>query len=188
MGSHTDKGIFIPAASRGFFNEGALAMTKPFVRFVDDDENRILQDGETFNHRLMLRDSITKTDVQIALDATHAVKVRDAAILDAAHKPGFRYANVITDAQRARAQSRDTMYEASDRECSEQWRNKAPVVDATDDPRTAWHDAHNATRSAHFADSRTYDAATAQAAKDAAYNSYDADLQQQSNRKCGSQF
>jgi hypothetical protein len=169
-------------------------MTK---RFDDDDEDgkRILRDGETMTCRLMMKDSITKSPVQLALDATHAVKMKDAAILDAAHKPGFiRTAPVITDAMLARNAARAEYYDAYDQSVSTAWERKAPVADATDpDPRTAWHDAHNASRAAateaHNA-SRTdhYDAATARAAKDAAYNSYDADLQQQSNRKCGSQF
>jgi len=73
-------------------------MTKPFTFEIKDDDS-ILRDGETRTHRMMMRDSISKP-LQDAIDATQAVKVRDAAILDAASRPGFRYANVITDAQR----------------------------------------------------------------------------------------
>src|ERR1039458_1558937 len=102
-------------------------------RFEDEeDENRILRDGETFNCRLMLKDSITKSDEQIALDATQAVKMRDAAILNAAHKPGFRYAApVMTDAAAARNAARNAMYDESDRLESERWRGKS-VSDSID--------------------------------------------------------
>lgn len=128
-------------------------------RFEDEeDENRILRDGETFNCRLMLKDSITKSDEQIALDATQAVKMRDAAILNAAHKPGFRYAApVMTDAAAARNAARNAMYDESDRLESERWRGKS-VSDSID------------TRSVQ------YDAVSARAAKEAAYDFYDADL------------
>jgi hypothetical protein len=159
-------------------------MTK---RFDDDDEDgkRILRDGETMTCRLMMKDSITKSPVQLALDATHAVKMKDAAILDAAHKPGFiRTAPVITDAMLARNAARAEYYDAYDKSISTAWERKAPVVTDAADPRTAYHNSvkEKYSRTDH------YDAATAQAAKDAAYDSYDADLQQQSNRKCGSQF
>ena len=52
----------------------------------EEDGKRILKDGESLNCRLMLRDSIGKTDLQIALDATDAIKARDNAILDAAQR------------------------------------------------------------------------------------------------------
>jgi hypothetical protein len=152
-------------------------MTKPFVQFVDDtDENRILRDGEIYSCHMMMRDSITKSDAQIALDATRAVKMRDAAIHNAKHSPGFiRAAPVITDAMLARNAARAEYYDAVDRELENAWRGKAPVADATgDDPRKAWHDANNASRTAI---SRTTDAAAAQDMRDAAYAEVDAYLQ-----------
>jgi hypothetical protein len=146
--------------------------TKPFVRFVDDDDNSILKDGETISVRMMMRDSITKSDAQIALDATQAVKIRDAAILDAAHRPGFiRAAPVMTDAAVARNNARGEIYDAYDRDLADAWRRKdATVTDATDS-RTAYHDSvkEKYSRTDH------YDAAKARAARDAAYAAYDSE-------------
>jgi len=72
----------------------------------------------------------------------------------------------------ARNAARAEYYDAYDQSVSTAWERKAPVAEATDpDPRIAWHDAHNASRTDH------YDASTAQAIKDAAYADVDADLQ-----------
>jgi hypothetical protein len=164
-------------------------MTKRFTFEILDADDGILRDGETRTHRMMMRDSITKTPIEIALDATHAVKVRDAAILDAASRPGFRHtAPLITDAHRARAAQRDKMYEASDREVSDAWRRKDTVI-ADTDTRQAWHDARNAelTKRADVSRTEHFDAATAQGLKDAAYAAVDADLTE-AWRKTASQF
>jgi hypothetical protein len=116
-------------------------MTKQFEFKVLDNE--ILADGDTLSHRMMMKDSThDAAAIKTALDVTQVVKVRDAAILDAASKPGFRYSGAVTDAQKARAQARDALYEASDREVSNAWRRQDTVAQADAfDPRTAWHDA-----------------------------------------------
>ena len=127
---------------------------KPLGDFDD-----VLQDGHSLNHRLMLKDSISKTEVQIALDATEAVKVRDAQILAATRRPGFVYDTTLDSQASARASARQTSYDLYDKEISTAYLGKAaPVTDAID-PRT-----------------QQYDAASARAEKEKAYLAYDADL------------
>jgi len=119
-------------------------MTKHFEFKILDDEDRILRDGETFTHRMMMRDSISKP-LQDALDATEALKLRDAAAFANSRRPGFHYADSAVDSRaEARARNRQLSYDEYSRDISEAWRGKAPVADGAADPRQAWHDARNA--------------------------------------------
>jgi hypothetical protein len=144
-------------------------MTKHFEFKIKDDDS-ILRDGESYNHRLMLRDSISNP-IQDALDATEALKVRDAAILAASRKPGWHFADSAVDSRaEARAAARQASYDEYSREVSNAWRRKDTViVDAAVDPRAAWHAARDASRAAGTNDAR-------RAVMDAAYAQYDSEI------------
>jgi hypothetical protein len=153
-------------------------MTKRF----DDDEtilkDGILKDGATLTVKMFMKDGVTPnpnlSPVQLAVAATQNAMADDAAILDAAHKPGFiRAAPVITDAMVARNKARAEYYDAYDQSVSTAWERKAPVADATDDPRTAYHDSVKE----KYSRTDLYDAASARDAKEAAYAAYDATVE-----------
>jgi hypothetical protein len=139
-----------------------------FTFEVKDTDDTILRDGETRTHKMMLRDSVTKTDTQIALDATEALKVRDAAILAASRKPGFVYSTTLDSQATARAASRQASYDAYDDQLRASYFKHAPVVTDAVDPRQAWH-AARANRTADAADTR-------RATMDAAYAERDEEL------------
>jgi hypothetical protein len=144
-------------------------MTKRFEFKILDNEDTILRDGETLTNRMMMRDSVTRDAVQIALDATEALKVRDAAIFAASRRPGFVFSDTLDSQATARAAARQTSYDSYDRDISTAWQRKAPVTE-TVDTRQAWHDAHNAERAASGTDTR-------RATMDAAYAAVDEELQ-----------
>jgi hypothetical protein len=132
--------IFKPAASSRFLKQGVFAMTKRFTFEILDNGEAVLRDGETLTHRMMMRDSADPR--QIALDATEALKVRDAQVLAASRKPGFVYSSVLDSQASARAAARQSSYDSYDRDISTAWQRKDTVIaDAAVDPRAAWHDA-----------------------------------------------
>jgi hypothetical protein len=120
MESRLDKTCRI---TRFILKQGELVMTKHFTFEVLDDDG-ILRDGETRTHRMMMRDSATKTNAQIALDATEALKVRDAAIFAASRRPGFVYDSTLDSQATARAAARQASYDEYSREVSNAWRRK----------------------------------------------------------------
>jgi hypothetical protein len=132
---------------------------------LKDKDDTILRDGETLTHKLMMRDSVTKSDVQIALEATQAVMARDVALLARNRRPGFYYADSMVDSgAEARAVARQATYDAYDKDVSTAWMGKAATATVNDsaavDPRT-----------------QQYDAVAAKAAKEAAYSAYDATVE-----------
>jgi hypothetical protein len=146
-------------------------MTK---RFVEDDENfdenGILKDGKHASLKMFMKDSIT-TDAQIALDATEALKLRDAAIFAASRKPGFHYADSAVDSRaESRAANRQASYDAYDEQLKASYFKQAPVATDAVDPRQAWHAARDASRAADASDTR-------RATIDAAYAAVDEELQ-----------
>jgi hypothetical protein len=108
-------------------------MTKPFVRFIDDDDS-ILKDGQHLRVPMFMKDGITPnpalSPVQRAIAVTHDAATFDASTFDAAsHRPGHRYANdsvPMNDAQRLRYGVFDTAKEKAyadrDRDLTEAWR------------------------------------------------------------------
>jgi hypothetical protein len=144
------------------------------TRFIKDenedslDERGLVRDGHVLRCGMMFKDSVDP--VQQALDATEALKMRDAAILAASRKPGFHYADSTLDSQAtARAAARQASYDIYDREISTAYlRKEAVIADAAVDPRQAWHAARA---------NRTADANDAHAAvMDAAYAAVDEEL------------
>jgi hypothetical protein len=145
-------------------------MTKHFEFKIMDDDT-ILRDGETLTVKQFMRDSKPLTALEITDAATKAVIARDAAAYDATHKPGWHYAGIAVDSRaEARAANRQASLDAYDRDITTAWMGTPPVVTDAVDPRTAWHDAHNAGRAAATTDAR-------RATLDAAYLAADEELQ-----------
>ena len=131
-----------------------------FVKFVDDDDDNrgLLRDHETRSHPMMFADAVDP--IKLALDATEAFLVKDAALLSQTRRPGFYRAGDAVDSRAAaRAASRQRTYNAYDKEISTAWMGKAAPV--------ANHAA---------VDTSTYDAVTAKTRKDAALDAYDLEL------------
>ncbi len=93
----------------------------------DFDENGILRDGHSVRVSMTARDSLSPMQ-RAVLDTRRALdtRVTDAA----AHRPGYRFADVSNDA-------RQQAYDAYQREAEEAWRNP-PGLDEPHGVGTHW--------------------------------------------------
>jgi hypothetical protein len=141
------------------------------TRFIEDDDDRILQDGETRTVKMYMKDGSPKPGFS-PLQHAIAAATHDAATFDASlHKPGHRYANdaaPLNDAQRLRYSvfdaAKERAYADRDRELTEAWRgSKSP-------PTGSYPEG-----TSHEGNACTVDGA--QQTMDAAYSEYDLRIQ-----------
>jgi hypothetical protein len=140
---------------------------KPLGDFDD-----ILQDGQIRSHRMIFADS-ADSKMQIALDATEAVKTQDRRLLALNRRPGFHYADSTVDSQaEARAANRQATYDAYDEQLRTAYLGKRKEPE----PETFTVPLSTLLASGDTATRPTFDATAAKARKDAAYAAYDSQI------------